>query len=230
MTNFTLSPTFDAANASQKAELLLRRLGVRVRDNDGFLPIEVCGPIRGGEVEVDGSVSSQFITGLLLALPKARQDTTLRVQGAVSTPYLDMTLDTAARFGVEISQRDYEEFYIPGRQHYRSTYFSIEGDWSAAAMLLVAGAVAGVYPPAVGLCLIVFIIVLALSHYVSLSSMSAGIAFPIFIVLVFGERSASLIVFSCVIAVLLLLTHRKNIGRLIHHTESKIYLGKRKDA
>ena len=72
--------------------------------------------------------------------------------------------------------------------------------------------------------------VLALSHYVSLSSMSAGIAFPIFIVLVFGERSASLIIFSCVIAVLLLLTHRKNIGRLIHHTESKIYLGKRKDA
>lgn len=80
------------------------------------------------------------------------------------------------------------------------------------------------------LCLIVFIIVLALSHYVSLSSMSAGIAFPIFIVLVFGERSASLIIFSCVIAVLLLLTHRKNIGRLIHHTESKSISAKRKDA
>ena len=108
----------------------LRRLGVTVRDNDGYLPVEVRGPIRGGEVEVDGSVSSQFITGLLLALPKAGQDTTLHVHGAVSTPYLDMTLDTAARFGVEISQRDYEEFYIPGRQHYRSTYFSIEGDWS----------------------------------------------------------------------------------------------------
>ena len=121
----------------------LRRLGVTVRDNDGYLPVEVRGPIRGGEVEVDGSVSSQFITGLLLALPKAGQDTTLHVHGAVSTPYLDMTLDTAARFGVEISQRDYEEFYIPGRQHYRSTYFSIEGDWSAAAMLLVAGATAG---------------------------------------------------------------------------------------
>ena len=121
----------------------LRRLGVTVRDNDGYLPVEVRGPIRGGEVEVDGSVSSQFITGLLLALPKAGQDTTMHVHGAVSTPYLDMTLDTAARFGVEISQRDYEEFYIPGRQHYRSTYFSIEGDWSAAAMLLVAGATAG---------------------------------------------------------------------------------------
>ena len=121
----------------------LRRLGVRVRDNGGFLPIEVCGPIQGGEAEVDGSVSSQFITGLLLALPLARRDTSLHVRGAVSTPYLDMTLDTAARFGIEISQRDYEEFYIPGRQHYRSTYFSIEGDWSAAAMLLVAGATAG---------------------------------------------------------------------------------------
>ena len=121
----------------------LRRLGVKVRDNEGYLPIEVCGPIQGGRVEVDGSVSSQFITGLLLALPLAKRDTILHVDRAVSTPYLDMTLDTAARFGIEISQRDYEEFYIPGRQHYRSTYFSIEGDWSAAAMLLVAGATAG---------------------------------------------------------------------------------------
>ena len=121
----------------------LRQLGVRVRDNGGFLPIEVCGPIHGGEVEVDGSVSSQFITGLLLSLPRAESDTTLHVRNAVSTPYLDMTLDTAERFGIEINQRDYEEFYIPGRQHYGATYFSIEGDWSAAAMLLVAGATAG---------------------------------------------------------------------------------------
>lgn len=121
----------------------LRALGVRVRDNGGFLPVEVCGPMLGGEAEVDGSVSSQFITGLLLALPLAERDTTLHVHDAVSTPYIDMTLDTAERFGVEISQRDYREFYIPGGQHYRSTYFSIEGDWSAAAMLLVAGATAG---------------------------------------------------------------------------------------
>lgn len=121
----------------------LRQLGVTVRDNGGFLPIEVCGPMRGGEVEVDGSGSSQFITGLLLALPRAERDTTLHVRNAVSTPYLDMTLDTAQRFGIEICQRDYEEFYIPGNQHYGATYFSIEGDWSAAAMLLVAGATAG---------------------------------------------------------------------------------------
>ena len=54
-----------------------------------------------------------------------------------------MTVDTAARFGVEICHNDYKEFYIEGGQRYRPAFFSIEGDWSAAAMLLVAGAVAG---------------------------------------------------------------------------------------
>lgn len=121
----------------------LRRLGVEVRDNDGFLPIALRGPIRGGETEVDGSVSSQFITGLLMALPLARQDSTLYVRRAVSTPYLDMTIDTAARFGIEIVHRDYTEFFIPGGQRYRAIDLPIEGDWSAAAMLLVLGATAG---------------------------------------------------------------------------------------
>jgi 3-phosphoshikimate 1-carboxyvinyltransferase len=121
----------------------LRQLGARAVDCDGRLPFEVCGPLRGGTAEVDGSVSSQFVTGLLLALPLAAEDTTLRVRDAVSTPYLDMTVDTAARFGVEICHNDYTEFYIPGGQRYRGTDFAIEGDWSAAAMLLVAGATAG---------------------------------------------------------------------------------------
>lgn len=121
----------------------LRQLGVEVRDGGGFLPIEVCGPMRGGEIDVDGCISSQFVTGLLLALPLAQEDTVLHVKGAVSTPYLDMTIETASRFGIEICHNDYQEFYIAGRQHYRPTYFNIEGDWSAAAMLLVAGAIAG---------------------------------------------------------------------------------------
>ncbi len=121
----------------------LRRLGVEVRDGGGFLPIEVKGPLRGGEIDVDGSLSSQFVTGLLLALPLAKEDTTLRVHGAVSTPYINMTIDTAKRFGGKILHNDYSEFFIEGGQHYEATDFSIEGDWSAAAMLLVAGAVAG---------------------------------------------------------------------------------------
>lgn len=121
----------------------LRELGVSVRDNNGRLPIEVCGPIRGGEINIDGSVSSQFITGLLLTLPLAQEDTTLHVSHAVSTPYLDMTIDTAEHFGIEIFHKEYSEFYIPGGQRYKGCDFRIEGDWSAAAMLLVAGATAG---------------------------------------------------------------------------------------
>ena len=121
----------------------LRRLGVDVRDGGGRLPIEVCGPIAGGEIDVDGSISSQFVTGLLIALPLAAEDTIINVAGAVSKPYLDMTIDTAAHFGVAIEHNDYEQFYIAGGQNYTPTDYAIEGDWSAAAMLLVAGAVAG---------------------------------------------------------------------------------------
>ena len=92
----------------------------------------------------------------------------------------------------------------------------------------LAGAVLGVYPLAVLLCLVVFAVVFGLTRYVSLGSMSAGVAFPVFVIGVFGERSLALIVFSVVIALLLLFTHRKNIRRLLSHTESKTYLFKRK--
>ena len=121
----------------------LRKLGVEVRDGGGRLPIEVCGPIQGGEIDVDGSVSSQFLTGLLMALPNAKEDTTIMVENAVSKPYLDMTIDLASKFGVNIQHNDYKEFYVEGGQKYEATDLIIEGDWSAAAMLLVAGAIAG---------------------------------------------------------------------------------------
>lgn len=123
----------------------LRELGVKVRDGGGYLPIEVCGPMHGGRLTVDGSISSQFITGLLLALPMAEEDTTLKVIDPVSTPYIDMTLDTAQRFGVEImhNEGDYSEFFIEGGQHYQAIDLNVEGDWSGAATMLVAGAVAG---------------------------------------------------------------------------------------
>ena len=123
----------------------LRELGVEIKDGGGFLPIEVCGPIHGGKLTVDGSISSQFITGLLLSLPLAEEDTTLKVINPVSTPYIEMTIDTARRFGIEImhNEGDYSEFFIEGRQQYSATDISIEGDWSGAATMLVAGAIAG---------------------------------------------------------------------------------------
>jgi 3-phosphoshikimate 1-carboxyvinyltransferase len=101
--------------------------------------------MHGGDITVDGSVSSQFITGLLLALPLAQEDTTLHVTSPVSIPYIDMTIETARLFGVEImhNEGDYTQFFIEGRQQYTPADIAIEGDWSGAATLLVAGAIAG---------------------------------------------------------------------------------------
>lgn len=123
----------------------LKELGVSVRDGGGRLPIEVCGPLRGGKVTVDGSMSSQFVTGLLIALPLAMEDTTIEVRGAVSTPYIDMTLETLERFGVEVmyNEGDYSQFYIEGGQEFQPVDYTIESDWSAAAMIMVAAAIAG---------------------------------------------------------------------------------------
>lgn len=123
----------------------LKELGVEVRDGGGRLPIEVRGPMRGGRVFVDGRMSSQFVTGLLIALPLAERDTTVEVEGAVSTPYLDMTLETIKRFGVEVMyhEGDYSEFYIEGGQQYEAVDYTIESDWSAAATIMVAAAIAG---------------------------------------------------------------------------------------
>lgn len=123
----------------------LQELGVKVRDGGGRLPIEVCGPMRGGRITVDGSMSSQFVTGLLLSLPLAERDTTIEVVGAVSTPYIDMTLETLERFGVEVmyNEGDYSQFYIEGGQSYQPVEYTIESDWSAAATIMVAAAIAG---------------------------------------------------------------------------------------
>lgn len=121
----------------------LQALGVEVISNGGYLPISVKGPMRGGEIYVDGSLSSQFITGLLMALPLSPNDTVLHVENLKSRPYVDMTIDLAARFGVAIEHNNYEQFYIAGGQHYTPCTYNIEGDWSGASCLLVAGATAG---------------------------------------------------------------------------------------
>ncbi len=92
----------------------------------------------------------------------------------------------------------------------------------------LAGAVMGVYPPAVLLCLAVWFFILMATHYVSLSSMIAGCAFPVFILISpRSNGSISLIIFSFVVMILLLVTHRKNIKRLRAGTESKIYIWKK---
>ncbi len=121
----------------------LTELGVRCGTMDGLPPIKVQGPMRHGSVEVDGSESSQFITGLLMAMPMCPGDSTVRVRNPASRGYLDLTLDVMKTFGAKIARDgDYTEFNIKGRAYLPADY-EVEGDWSGVAFLLVAGAIAG---------------------------------------------------------------------------------------
>lgn len=91
----------------------------------------------------------------------------------------------------------------------------------------ITGCLLSISPIPVLCCFVVFVVVLAISHYVSLGSMIGGCLYPVFMYLVEGERSLVMVLFSVVVAGLLLFTHRKNIGRLRAGTESKIYLFRR---
>lgn len=121
----------------------LRQLGACFECADGLLPITVCGPMKGGRAMVDGSVSSQFLTGLLISLPTVCADSTLVVDSLTSRPYIDMTLQIMRDFGVAVENANYEQFTINGEQQYRCAHYRVEGDWSGAASLIVAAAIAG---------------------------------------------------------------------------------------
>ncbi|HOB53699.1 MAG TPA: 3-phosphoshikimate 1-carboxyvinyltransferase [Acidobacteriota bacterium] len=121
----------------------LRQLGAECVSTGGHLPLRVRGPLRGGPVEMEGALTSQFLTGLLMALPMAPDDSILTVQRLASRPYIDLTLTVMRAFGVIAEHEEYGEFRIRGNQRYRPGEYIVEGDWSGAAFLLVAGAVAG---------------------------------------------------------------------------------------
>src|SRR5512133_2553898 len=97
----------------------INQLGSSCSTTDGFLPITVKGPLKGGRSEIDGSVSSQLLTGLLMALPLAESDSEIKVNNLKSTPYIDMTIGLLNEFGIEVYNHDYELFTIPGRQKYK---------------------------------------------------------------------------------------------------------------
>ena len=119
---------------------VLPAFGCEVTTTNGFLPVEVHGPLKGNDVTVDGSLSSQFISGLLMALPRSEKASTLTVSDMKSGPYIQMTLKTLHAFGIEIENRE-NVFRIPGNQSYKTTDYTIEGDWSSASYWLAASAV-----------------------------------------------------------------------------------------
>lgn len=115
-------------------------LGAECSTNNGLLPVVVKGPLKGGFAKLDGSLSSQFLTGLLMSLPLAEKDTVLEVSNLTSKPYVLMTIEVMKLFGVEVVNHNYERFEIKANQNYRAQEVTVPGDWSGAAFLLVAGA------------------------------------------------------------------------------------------
>ncbi|MCX6321084.1 MAG: 3-phosphoshikimate 1-carboxyvinyltransferase [Bacteroidia bacterium] len=140
--------TMVGANSLKKRPMFmieeaLNQLGVKCRSSDGFLPLTIQGPIVGGYCEIDGSVSSQLLTGLLMALPLAARDSEIKVNNLKSKPYIDMTIQILKSFGITVHNTGYTLFQIPGNQKYIPHNYTVEADWSGGAFLLVAGAVNG---------------------------------------------------------------------------------------
>lgn len=128
------------------AESALRAAGLSCRSDGGFPPLVVRGPLRGGRYLVDGRESSQFVTGLLIALAAAEGDSEVEIEGLASAGYVDITLDVMARFGAKaerLAGGGRARYAVKGRSGYRPARYEVEGDWSGAAFLLVAGAIAG---------------------------------------------------------------------------------------
>jgi 3-phosphoshikimate 1-carboxyvinyltransferase len=125
------------------------QLGVSIQSNAGKLPLYIQGPLVPADIEVDGSLSSQFLTGLLMAYAAAgAEGVTIKVKDLKSKPYIDLTLKVLNDFGWQVTHDDYTNFYFgPNLTPYTSNLtpytYTVEGDWSGAAFLLVAGAIAG---------------------------------------------------------------------------------------
>jgi 3-phosphoshikimate 1-carboxyvinyltransferase len=124
---------------------ILPQLKVSIVSNNGFLPFEVKGPLQPSNITVDGSLSSQFLTGLLMAYAASRAEgNTITVTNLKSKPYIDLTLDVLQKFGWEVTHQNHEVFEFKNRvSPKKEISYTVEGDWSGAAFLLVAGAIAG---------------------------------------------------------------------------------------
>ncbi|MGX2969630.1 3-phosphoshikimate 1-carboxyvinyltransferase [Ursidibacter sp. B-7004-1] len=126
----------------------LRQLGANITylENEGYPPIAIRNTgLKGNYVKIDGSISSQFLTALLMAAPLAENDMTIEIIGdLVSKPYIDITLAMMRDFGVTVSHQNYQLFSVKGQQKYHSPQqYLVEGDASSASYFLAAGAIIG---------------------------------------------------------------------------------------
>jgi len=109
-------------------------------ETEGGLPLKISGKLQSGEFSLPGNISSQFITGLLLALPLLPGDSVIKLTTPLeSSGYVDLTIDVMERFGVEIECRN-GSYFVKGNQKYTACNFQTEADWSQAAFWIAAGA------------------------------------------------------------------------------------------
>jgi 3-phosphoshikimate 1-carboxyvinyltransferase len=124
------------------------RLGVDVSSNAGKLPLRLQGPLVPANIQTDGSMSSQFLTGLLMAYAASdAKNVTIEVSNLKSRPYIDLTLKVMRDFRLKTPQNNnYQSFYFSS-EHWQkpagTIEYAVEGDWSGGAFLLVAAAIAG---------------------------------------------------------------------------------------
>lgn len=127
---------------------VLPQLGVAIKTSNGYLPLEIKGPLQPKNITVDGSLSSQYLTGLLFAYAAAdATNVSIRVKDLSSRPYVDLTLKVLEAYGLKVPQnRNYEEFYFGNAnvdRQLETINYTVEGDWSGGAFLLVGSAIAG---------------------------------------------------------------------------------------
>lgn len=118
---------------------------IEYEKNKGYPPIRTRGGFVGGSIVLNGNISSQFLTSLLISAPLALKDTTIFIKGhLVSRPYIDITLNLIHSFGVNIKHDSYKIFYIKSQQQYKTPgKYMIEGDASSASYFLAAAAIKG---------------------------------------------------------------------------------------
>ncbi len=135
-------PIGDLVDALKQAGADIQYLG-----NDGFPPLKIATPQidLSKSIKIRGDVSSQFLTALLMALPLTNQQATIEVVGElISKPYIEITLNLMAKFGVQVERNGWQSFTIPANSHYISPKeIFVEGDASSASYFLAAGAIAG---------------------------------------------------------------------------------------
>ncbi len=124
---------------------ILPLVGDKVNSQNGFLPIQIQGPLVPANITIDGSLSSQFLTGMLMAYAATdAQDVEIKVVDLKSKPYIDLTLAVLNAFGWKVEHTNYENFRFLAHTPLQPVIeYTVEGDWSGAAFLLVAGAIAG---------------------------------------------------------------------------------------